>query len=114
MLATNKMADLKHTTTHKEIESPSDIHEYKTNEGYVIDAGDVADNDLKLARDVSLFPSYIVLSWLRLFKQHCITQSLNLSKVLSSKLFNDMPKILVSITDHNGCIGTYHSYSSTV
>jgi hypothetical protein len=53
MLAASKMDDLKDTAAHKEIESQTDIHEYKTNEGYVIDAGDEEYSDLKLARDVS-------------------------------------------------------------
>jgi hypothetical protein len=53
ILAASKMDDLKDMTAHKEIEALEDLHEYKTNEGYVIDAGDEAYDDLKLARDVS-------------------------------------------------------------
>ena len=45
------MEDFKDTTAHSEIESGDDLHEYKTNEGYIIDAGDAAYNDLKVARD---------------------------------------------------------------
>jgi hypothetical protein len=46
------MDDLKAMTAHEEIEASDDIHEYKTNEGYVIDAADAAYSHLKLARDV--------------------------------------------------------------
>jgi hypothetical protein len=45
------MDDFKDTTARNEIESGDDLHEYKTNEGYIIDAGDAADSDLKVARD---------------------------------------------------------------
>jgi hypothetical protein len=45
------MDDFKDTTAHNEIESGDDLHEYKTNEGYIIDAGDTAYSDLKVARD---------------------------------------------------------------
>lgn len=47
----SKMEDFKDTTAHSEIESGDDLHEYKTNEGYIIDAGDAAYSDLKVARD---------------------------------------------------------------
>jgi hypothetical protein len=61
MPATTKMANFKDTTVHDEIESGDDLHEYKTNEGYIIDAGDEAYSDLKVARD-GKFP---ILSFLK-------------------------------------------------
>jgi hypothetical protein len=51
MLVTTKMDNFKDTTAHNEIESGHDLHEYKTNEGYIIDTGDEANSDLKVARD---------------------------------------------------------------
>jgi hypothetical protein len=51
MPITTKMDDFKDTTLHKEIESGDDLHEYKTNEGYIIDTGDEAYSDLKVAKD---------------------------------------------------------------
>ena len=51
MPVTTKMDNFKDTTTHNEIESGDDLHEYKTNEGYIIDAGDEAYSDLKVAKD---------------------------------------------------------------
>jgi hypothetical protein len=58
MPITTKMDDSKDTTAHTEIESGDDLHEYKTNEGYIIDAGDEAYSDLKVARD-GKFPMLI-------------------------------------------------------
>jgi hypothetical protein len=61
MPVTTKMDNFKDTTVYNEIENGDDLHEYKTNEGYIIDAGDEAYSDLKVARD-GKFP---ILSFLK-------------------------------------------------
>ena len=45
------MTDFKDPAALTEAERLEDIHEYKANEGYIIDAGDIDRRNLKLARD---------------------------------------------------------------
>ena len=72
MLATSEMDDPKITPEHEEIKTSEDLHEYKTNEGYIIDAGDEAYGDLKVARDVSEYHAVVSrsLRFLSLFQAH--------------------------------------------